>query len=174
VATPPSLVLINTGDGKGKSSAAFGVMGRAWARGWKTCVIQFLKSPEWKTGEEKLAAHLGIDWHRLGDGFTWESSDMDETEAKARHAWDVTEAALASGEWDMLILDELTYAITFGWIAEERVVNAVRNRAARTNVVITGRGATPGLLDVANTATEMRVIKHAFDEGIQARKGIEY
>lgn len=174
MATPPSLVLVNTGNGKGKSSAAFGVMGRAWARGWRTCVVQFLKSPEWKTGEEKLAAQLEIEWYRLGDGFTWESEDLDETAAKARHAWAVTEQKLASGDYDMLILDELTYAITFGWIEEQRVVDAIGGRAPATNVVITGRDASPGLIELADTATEMRVIKHAYDQGISARKGIEY
>jgi cob(I)alamin adenosyltransferase len=172
--TPRSLVILNTGDGKGKSSAAFGVMGRAWSRGWRTCVIQFLKSPEWRTGEEKLALHLGIEWHRLGDGFTWVSTDLDETEAKVRHAWTVCEAKLASGEYDMLILDELTYGITFGWLDEEAVVTALAARADKTNVVITGRNASQGLIDLADTATDMRVIKHAYDQGVSARRGIEY
>ena len=85
-----SLILVNTGYGKGKSSAAFGVMGRGWARGWTVGVVQFVKSGKWKTGERKLADHLGIEWHTLGDGFTWESTDLDETAAKGRHAWDVT------------------------------------------------------------------------------------
>ena len=83
-----SIVVLNTGDGKGKSSSAFGVMARAWARGWTVGVVQFIKSGDWNTGEQKLAAHLGIEWHALGDGFTWDSDDMDETEAIAKHAWD--------------------------------------------------------------------------------------
>src|SRR5204863_8246668 len=87
MARADSIVLVNTGDGKGKSSAAFGVMGRAWARGWRVAVVQFIKADDWHTGEKKLADHLGVDWHTLGDGFTWESSDLDETAAKARHAW---------------------------------------------------------------------------------------
>ncbi len=169
-----SVVLVNTGDGKGKSSAAFGVMGRAWARGWRVGVVQFIKSAEWHTGERKLADHLGVEWHSLGDGFTWESTDLDETAAKAVHAWDVAEAKLASGEYDLLVLDELTYAITFGWVPAERVVAAVRDRAERTNVVITGRDAAPELIAVADTVTEMRKVKHAYDAGIRARRGIEY
>ena len=111
-----SIVLLNTGDGKGKSSAAFGVMGRGWARGWRVGVVQFVKGGKWKTGERKLADHLAIEWHTLGDGFTWESTDLDETAAKGRHAWDVARQKLASGDYDLLILDELTYAVTYGWV----------------------------------------------------------
>jgi cob(I)alamin adenosyltransferase len=156
-----SLVLVNTGHGKGKSSAAFGVMGRAWAR-------------EWKVGERKLAEHLDIEWQVLGDGFTWESTDLDETAAKGRHAWQVAKAKLASGEYDMLILDELTYAVTYGWVPVEDVVDGVVNRAPKTNVVITGRDAAPELIEIADTVTEMKMVKHAYEKGIKARKGIEY
>src|SRR5579864_5386935 len=129
-----SIVLLNTGHGKGKSSAAFGVMGRAWARGWKVGVVQFMKSGKWKVGERKLAEHLGIDWQTLGDGFTWESTDLDESAAKGRHAWQVARAKLASGDYDLLILDELTYAVTYGWVAVEEVVAGVTARSAATNV----------------------------------------
>ncbi|HEX4819109.1 MAG TPA: cob(I)yrinic acid a,c-diamide adenosyltransferase [Acidimicrobiales bacterium] len=170
----PSVIVVNTGDGKGKSSSAFGVMGRGWARGWRVAVIQFIKADSWNTGEKKLADHLGVDWHTLGDGFTWESTDLDETEAKGRHAWEVAKQVLAAGEHQLVILDELTYAITFGWIDEADVVEALRNRAPTTNVVITGRDATDGVIAVADTVTEMRKVKHAFDEGITAIKGIEY
>ena len=169
-----SVVIVNTGDGKGKSSSAFGVMGRAWARGWKIAVVQFIKADSWNTGEKKLADHLGVEWHTLGDGFTWESTDLDESAAKGRHAWAVAKAQLAAGEHDLLIFDELTYAITFGWIRESDVIDALRTRSPRTNVVITGRDATPALIDVADTVTEMRMVKHAFEQGIKAIKGIEY
>src|SRR6202795_1375012 len=104
MARADSIVLINTGHGKGKSSAAFGVMGRGWARGWRVGVVQFVKGGKWKTGERKLADHLGVDWQTLGDGFTWESTDLDETAAKGRHAWEVAAAKLASGDFDLLIL----------------------------------------------------------------------
>jgi len=169
-----SLVLVNTGHGKGKSSSAFGVMGRGWARGWTVGVVQFVKSGKWKVGERKLAEHLGIDWWTMGDGFTWESSDLDETAAKGRHAWEVSRAKLASGEYDLLILDELTYAITYGWIDVADVVAGVVERAPKTNVVITGRDAAPELIEIADTVTEMRKVKHAYDRGIKARKGIEF
>jgi cob(I)alamin adenosyltransferase len=169
-----SIVLINTGYGKGKSSAAFGVMGRGWARGWRVGVVQFVKSGKWKTGERKLADHLGVEWHTLGDGFTWESTDLDETAAKGRHAWDVARQKLASGDYDLLILDELTYAVKYGWVAAEDIVAGVTERAPKTNVVITGRDAAPELVAMADTVTEMRKIKHAYDQGIVAKKGIEY
>src|ERR1700736_6407207 len=174
MARPDSIVLLNTGDGKGKSSAAFGVMGRGWARGWTVGVVQFVKGGKWQTGERKLADHLGIEWHTLGDGFTWEATDLDETAAKGRHAWDVARQKLASGDYDLLILDELTYAVKYGWVAAEDIVAGVTERAPKTNGVITGRDAAPELVAMADTVTEMRKIKHAYDQGIVAKKGIEY
>jgi cob(I)alamin adenosyltransferase len=174
VARGESIVLLNTGDGKGKSSAAFGVMARGWARGWRVGVIQFVKGGKWKTGERKLADHLGIEWHTLGDGFTWESSDLEETAAKGRHAWQVARDKLASGDYDLLILDELTYAVTYGWVGVDEVVHGIRGRAPRTNVVVTGRNAAPELVELADTVTEMRKVKHVFDRGVRAMKGIEY
>lgn len=169
-----SLVLINTGDGKGKSSAAFGVMGRAWARGWRICVVQFLKSGKWRSGEHKLAMHLEIEWQSLGDGFTWESTDMDETEAKGRHAWEIARARIESGDYELVILDEMTYAINYGWIDIDEVIRVIQNRPRKTNVIITGRNAPAQLTAIADTVTEMRMIKHAYDQGIRAMKGIEY
>ena len=174
MARADSIVLLNTGHGKGKSSAAFGVMGRGWARGWRVGVVQFVKSGQWKTGERQLAEHLGIEWQTLGDGFTWESNDLDETADKGRHAWEVAAGKLASGDYDLLILDELTYAVSFGWVPVDHVVAGIRGRAPKTNVVITGRDAAPELIDVADTVTEMRKVKHAYDQGVRARKGIEY
>jgi len=174
VARRPTIVLLNTGDGKGKSSAAFGVMGRAWARGWQVSVIQFVKSGKWKVGERKLADHLGIEWHTLGDGFTWESKDLAATADLARHAFSVASEKLRSGDFDLVILDELTYAVSYGWVDVEDVVSAIQGRSERTNVVVTGRGAHERLIEVADTVTEMRKIKHAYDQGIRAIKGIEY
>ena len=169
-----SIVLLNTGEGKGKSSAAFGVMGRGWARGWRVGVVQFIKGGKWQTGERKLAAHLGIDWQTLGDGFTWESQDIDETVALGRHAWGVAREKLASGDYDLLILDELTYAVHYGWVPADEVVAGISARAPHTNVVITGRNAAPELVEVADTVTEMKKIKHVYDRGVKAKKGIEY
>lgn len=169
-----SLVLVNTGDGKGKSSAAFGVMSRGWARGWTVGVVQFVKGGKWKTGERKLADHLGIEWRALGDGFTWESTDLEETAAKGRHAWEVAREKMASGAYDLLILDEVTYAMKFGWVPVEEVVAGLAARNPKTNVILTGRDAPPEIIEVADTVTEMRMVKHAFERGITARKGIEY
>ena len=123
---------------------------------------------------KEVADHLGIEWHILGDGFTWESTDLDESAAKGRHAWSVAREMLSSGDYDLLIFDEITYAVKYGWVPEEDVVAAVRERAPKTSVVMTGRDATPGLIEVADTVTEMRKVKHAYDEGIKALKGIEY
>jgi cob(I)alamin adenosyltransferase len=174
VARAPSVVVLNTGDGKGKSSSAFGVMGRAWARGWRVGVVQFVKGGKWKTGERALADHLGVEWHTLGDGFTWESADLDESAALGRHAWEVARAKLASGDYDLLILDELTYVVTFGWVPVADVVAGITGRAPGTNVVVTGRDAAPELVALADTVTEMVKVKHAYDAGISARRGIEY
>ncbi len=169
-----SVVVVNTGDGKGKSTAAFGVMGRAWARGWRVGVVQFMKSGDWKVGEQKLAVHLGVDWWTLGDGFTWESTDLDESAAKNVHAWQVAKGKLASGSYELLVLDELTYVINYGWVAAAEVVEGIRSRAPKTNVVVTGRDAPPELVELADTVTEMRKVKHAYERGVRAMKGIEY
>ena len=169
-----SIILVNTGHGKGKSSTAFGVMSRGWARGWTVGVVQFIKSGKWKTGERKLADHLGIEWHTLGDGFTWESQDLDESAAKGRHAFEVAKGMLNGGSFDLLIFDELTYAVKYGWVPVEEVVQALEQRSPNTNVVITGRDCPPEIIEIADTVTEMRKIKHAYDQGIKAKKGIEY
>ncbi len=174
MARQQSLVLVNTGHGKGKSSAAFGVMSRGWARGWDVGVVQFVKGGQWKTGERKLADHLGISWDTLGDGFTWESTDLERTAELGRAAWDVAAAKLADGAHDLLILDELTYVMKYGWVPVADVVDAVRDRDPKVNVVITGRNAPDELIEIADTVTEMRKVKHAMDAGIKARKGIEY
>ena len=162
-----SRVIINTGDGKGKSSAAFGIMTRAWARDWKVVVIQFIKGGKYKTGERKLADHLGIEWHTMGDGFTWESTDIEKTKELGITAWG-TAASKLKAEYNLVILDELTYICKFGWVDAEEVATALRQRSPKTNVVITGRNAPQSLLDVADTVTEMKKIKHAFDQGISA------
>lgn len=171
---PGSLVIVNTGDGKGKSTAAFGTMLRAVARGWKVCVIQFIKSGQWRVGEEKVARdQLGVDWWTIGDGFTWNSKDMDETQAIAAHAWETSKEKIASGDYDMILLDEVTYPINWGWIAEADVRSAIAKRPKHVNIILTGRDAPRFLIDLADTVTEMSKIKHAFDAGIPARRGID-
>ena len=169
-----SLLLINTGDGKGKSTAAFGTVMRAVARGWRVAVIQFLKSGKWHVGEEKVARELGVDWWAVGDGFTWESSDLDESQAIAAAGWEHAKERITSGEYDLIVLDEVTYPVNFGWIDLGDVVNALQSRPTSVNVILTGRDAPPGLIEIADTVTEMRKVKHAFDAGIKARRGIDY
>jgi cob(I)alamin adenosyltransferase len=170
----PSLVVVNTGDGKGKSSAAFGVMVRAIARGWKVAVVQFIKSGDWKVGEEKLGRELGVDWYSFGDGFTWDSEDLSSDRAHAADGWAQAVDLMNTGEHDLVIFDELTYLPSFGWLDAAVIADAIRNRPEHVNVVITGRDAAPELIEVADTVTEMREIKHAYRQGIRAKRGIDY
>jgi len=169
-----SLVLVNTGEGKGKSTAAFGIVMRALARDWRVCVIQFIKSDKWKVGEEKIGRQLGVEWLKGGDGFTWESPDLDKSEGRAAAAWQLAAAAIAGGDYQLVVLDEITYPMNWGWIDIDDVVTTIRDRPAKVNVVATGRDAPEALIDVADTVTEMRKVKHAYDRGIVAKKGIDY
>ena len=170
----PSLVLINTGDGKGKSTAAFGTAMRAVARGWKVVVLQFLKSGDWSVGEEKIGRQIGIEWWALGDGFTWDSDDMDESQAVAQEAWASAREKIESGQYDLVVLDEVTYPINWGWVDVEEVVSSIQSRPEKVNVILTGRDAPDRLIEIADTVTEMTKIKHAFDRGVMARRGIDY
>ena len=170
----PSLVLVNTGNGKGKSSAAFGVMLRAVARDWKVAVVQFIKGSDWKVGEEKIGRQLGVEWHALGGGFTWDSDDQSADIALAQSAWAQASALIASGDYNLVILDEVTYLSTWGWVPTEEIVAAVTNRPSHVNLVLTGRDAAPEIIAVADTVTEMREIKHAYQAGITAKRGIDF
>ncbi|HEX9505684.1 MAG TPA: cob(I)yrinic acid a,c-diamide adenosyltransferase [Acidimicrobiia bacterium] len=170
----PSVIVVNTGDGKGKSTAAFGVVMRAVARGWRVAVVQFLKSGDWHVGEEDTARKLGVDWMAMGEGFTWDSADLDEDTAVARAAWAKAAELIQAGEHRLVVLDEITYPMTWGWIETDDVVETIRNRPRDVNVIATGRDAPASLIDVADTVTEMRKIKHAYDQGIAAKKGIDY
>lgn len=172
--TQRSLVLLNTGDGKGKSTAAFGVLMRAVALDWPVAVIQFLKSGDWKTGEEKLGLKLGVDWWAIGEGFTWDSDDLDQDQAIAQEAWRHAKAVVQAGQHRLVIIDEITYPMNWGWIDSEDVINTIRDRPEHVNVVLTGRDAPEALIAIADTATEMVKIAHAYDRGILAKKGIDY
>jgi cob(I)alamin adenosyltransferase len=170
----PSLVLVNTGNGKGKSTAAFGIVMRAVARDWKVTVVQFVKSGKWNTGEERTARTLGVGWFKMGEGFTWESDDLSRDEAAASAAWDHAAGIINAGEHTLVVLDEVTYPMRWGWISTDTVVATLRDRPAHVNVVLTGRDAPQAVIDVADTVTEMREIKHAYRSSIRAKKGIDY
>jgi cob(I)alamin adenosyltransferase len=172
--TAPSLVIVNTGDGKGKSTAAFGVVMRAIARGWPVAVVQFLKSGEWHVGEEDVARQLGVDWTAMGEGFTWDSDDLSEDEAVAKAAWARAAELIRAGEHRLVVLDEITYPMNWGWIDTAEVVEVIRDRPTKVSVIATGRDAPAALIEVADTVTEMRNVKHAYDSGIVAKKGIDY
>jgi cob(I)alamin adenosyltransferase len=169
-----SVVIVNTGEGKGKSTAAFGTALRAVARGWKVCVIQFVKSDRWKVGERDAAKRLGIEWWTIGDGFTWDSADMDRSEAVAREAWRVAREKIRSRDFGLVVLDEITYPMNWGWISSEEVVSVLSARPASVNVIATGRDAPPELVELADTVTEMRNRKHAYDSGVRAIRGIDF
>jgi cob(I)alamin adenosyltransferase len=166
--------LVNTGDGKGKSTAALGVVMRAVARNWRVCVIQFVKSEKWKVGEERVARRLGVDWLTGGDGFSWESSDLDQSAGRARAAWQLATAAIGRGDYQLVVLDEITYPMNWGWIDGEAVIEAIRRRPSLVNVVATGRAAPRELIALADTVTEMVKVKHVYDRGIRARRGIDF
>ncbi len=172
--TPASLVLVNTGHGKGKSTAAFGTVLRAVALGWPVAVVQFLKSGDWRVGEEKICRDLGVSWYAAGDGFTWDSDDLDESRATARAAWELAAGLIAAGDHRLVVLDEISYAMTWGWIDTGAVAAAISGRPERVNIILTGRDMPAEIVDVADTVTEMVKIKHAFDAGLVAKKGIDY
>jgi cob(I)alamin adenosyltransferase len=170
----PSRVLVHTGDGKGKTSAAMGIVMRAVARGWRVAVFQFVKDGRWRTGEETSARTLGVDWWSGGDGFTWDSDDLDRTEEIARAAWGAARDAIEAGKHELVVLDEVTYPINWGWIPIEDVEAAIGDRPPHVNVVATGRDASSALCELADTVTEMGSRKHAFDQGVGAMRGIEF
>ena len=170
----PSIVIVNTGDGKGKSTAAFGTMLRAVARGWEVSVIQFMKSGRWRVGEETVARQLGIDWAATGDGFSWLSDDLERSQALAGAAWELARDVIAAGRHHLVVLDEITYPMNWGWIPSAEVAKTIRDRPAHVNVIATGRDAPDELLEVADTITEMTKVRHVYDTGVRARRGLDY
>ena len=169
------LVIVNTGDGKGKTTAAVGVLLRAWGRGMRVCMIQFIKAETGNWGEVQAARKIGIDWHVMGDGFTWLSKDLDATAEKARHAWSVAQEKIEGGNFDLVVLDEMTYAFHNGWLDVNQVITWLRaNKPPMMHLIITGRDAPNELIEFADLVTEMKKIKHPFDEGILAQAGVEF
>ena len=169
------LVLVNTGDGKGKTTAALGVVFRAWGRGLKVCVVQFLKHETGGWGEVRAANKLDIEWVKTGDGFTWTSKDLDETAAKALHGWEIAQEKISSGDYDLVLLDEFTYLLKFGWLDTTAALDWLwANKPPAQHLIITGRDAPPELINYADTVTAMTNVKHAYDAGISATAGIEF
>lgn len=169
-----SVVVVNTGNGKGKSSSAFGMMVRGVARNWNVAVVQFIKSGNWKVGEEKIGRQLGVDWYAFGDGFTWDSEDLAADRAHAAAGWNQAVALIDAGEHQLVILDELTYLVSFNWLDVSEIVEAITHRPSHVNVIITGRDAAPEIIEIADTVTEMVEVKHAYQQGIRALRGIDY
>jgi len=148
------LVIINTGLGKGKSTAAFGLLMRAIGQGLRVCVIQFIKRETGRWGEVKTAQKLGIEWLKMGDGFTWKAKDLDETIAKARHGWQITQSKISSGDYDLIVLDEFTYPMHFEWISTTEVIEWFKeHKPPELHLVITGRHAPEALIEYADLVT---------------------
>jgi len=169
------LLIVNTGDGKGKSTAAFGTLLRAWGRGMRVCVIQFIKAETGQWGEVKAAKKLGIEWLATGDGFTWTSKDMDETAARARHGWEIAKKKIVSGDYDLIVLDEFTYPLAYNWLDTADVLDWLYiNRPSNLHLIITGRSAPEALIQRADLVTEMKLVKHPFEQGVLAQAGIEF
>ncbi len=170
------LVIVNTGHGKGKTTAALGLLLRAWGRDMRLGGIQFLKHENANYGELRALERMGIALTPMGDGFTWASRDLDETQAKALHGWEMAQQQIISGQYDIFLLDEFTYVLHFGWLDAHTVTDWLRNhKPAMLHLVITGRDAPQALIDYADLVTEMREVKHPFkQQGIKAQKGIEF
>lgn len=171
---PKSLIVVNTGNGKGKTTAALGVLFRAWGRGLRVCMLQFIKSATSNYGEHRAARKIGVEIIPLGGGFTWLSKDIERDKALARELWEQARARIMSGDYDVVILDEFTYPLIYGWLPVEEVVRTLRDRPEHVNVVITGRDAPQALIDAADTVTEMREVKHPYQKGITALAGIDF
>jgi cob(I)alamin adenosyltransferase len=168
------LFLVYTGHGKGKTTAALGLVFRALGRGLRVAVVQFIKG-KWKTGERTFAETLpGLTFLVMGRGFTWESDDLSRDRAAARAAWETARGLIAAGEHDVIVLDELTYTIHYGFVELDEVVAAVRDRPPHVHVVVTGRNAPEPLIAIADLVTEMRSIKHPFEHGVPAQVGIDF
>ncbi|MBI3962399.1 MAG: cob(I)yrinic acid a,c-diamide adenosyltransferase [Deinococcus sp.] len=173
VSAKQGLVIVHTGDGKGKTTAALGLLLRQWGHGLPVVMLQFMKSRNLRCGEHLAAERLGVEMIPLGDGFTWDSANLERDRRTAQECWAVAKEKIQSGQYSMVILDELTYPLNYGWLDIGEVSEVIRNRQLGMHVVITGRNAPPELIALADLVTEMRKIKHPFDRGIAAQKGIE-
>ncbi|MBG6095263.1 cob(I)yrinic acid a,c-diamide adenosyltransferase [Nocardioides luteus] len=181
------LVMVHTGPGKGKSTAAFGLALRGWNQGWRIGVFQFVKSAKWRIGEQTVLERLGklheetgeggpVDWHKMGSGWSWsrKQGEAEDHAAAAAEGWAEIKRCLADERYDLLVLDEFTYPIKWGWVDAAEVASVLAERPGRQHVVITGRDADPAVLEVADLVTEMTKIKHPMDAGQKGQKGIEW
>lgn len=181
------LLMVHTGDGKGKSTAAFGLALRAWNQGWNIGVFQFVKSAKWRIGEQTVLERLGrlheetgeggpIEWHKMGSGWSWSRKQGDDEDhaAAAVEGWQEVKRRLSDQTHDLLVLDEFTYPMKWGWVDVDDVVQALTTRPGRQHVIITGRGADPKLREAADLVTEMTKITHPMDAGQKGQKGIEW
>lgn len=168
------LLVVYTGHGKGKTTAALGACWRALGHGMRVAVVQFIKG-KWKTGERQFAATLkDLEFLVMGEGFTWESEDISRDRAAAERAWGAAKGFIASGERDLVVLDEITYALSYGFVSTDDVVAALAARPQKVHVVVTGRNAPQALVDAADVVSEMRVVKHVYERGIKAQIGIDF
>jgi cob(I)alamin adenosyltransferase len=167
------LIIVNTGDGKGKSTAAFGLALRAHGRGKVVKFYQFMKVPTARFGEHRMFEQIGIPIEGLGDGFSWKSQDLEHSAQLARDGWQKAKATILDGEHFLVVLDEVTYPLIYGWLPLDDVLATLKARPAQVHVCLTGRRCPPELIELADTVTEMTKIKHAFNAGIPAQRGIE-
>jgi cob(I)alamin adenosyltransferase len=167
------VLVVNTGNGKGKSSSAFGMIARALGHGMRVGVVQFIKG-SFSTGEEAFFRRFAeVSYYVMGEGFTWETQDRERDLRAAAAAWTRARAFLADPTYQMVVLDELNIALKYHYVALADVLAALRERPAQQHAIVTGRGAPPELIEIADTVTEMHVVKHAFQAGVRAQKGIE-
>ncbi len=169
------LVIVYTGDGKGKTTAALGLAFRSLGRRYRVAVVQFIKG-QWRTGEARMAGELRgrIDWFTMGNGFTWLTQSFEQDVASARRAWAKCAELLDDPRYDVVIFDELNCVIAYNFLPVEEVIEALRRKRPRLHVVITGRDAAPSLIAVADLVTEMREVKHPYQSGISAQPGVDY
>ena len=169
------LVLVNTGNGKGKSTAAFGVAFRALGQGLKVSVIQFIKG-KWHTGEKDAFAAFGdrVVWHAMGEGFTWDTQDRARDIAAARNAWETARTMLSDPSYRLVLLDELNIVLRYDYLPLDEVVTVLTAKPRDLHVVVTGRNARPELIEAADLVTEMTLVKHPFRAGVKAQPGIEF
>lgn len=171
------LLIVHTGDGKGKSTAAFGLALRAFGRthvhGKQVRIFQFMKVPSARFGEHRMFEQMGLPIEGLGDGFSWKSKDLDYSAQLARDGWQRAKAAILDGRHFLLVLDEITYPLIYGWLPLDDVLQTLRERPRDVHVCLTGRRCPLEIIELADTVTEMGLVKHAFQAGVPAQRGIE-